>query len=128
MTTLCVVLTSCPPDRADAIAAHLIDGHFAACVSVVPGAVSTYRWQGQLQRETEALLLVKVPQPSLERCLAALTAVHPYAVPELVVLAAQDVNASYLAWAMAMTAVEPIAALSGAKPKRRRGRTTKAPQ
>lgn len=107
MSELAVILTSCAPAHADAIAAHLIEGQFAACVSALPGAVSTYRWQGQVQREAETLLLIKVPQRALDACLAALTAVHPYEVPELVVLDAAQVNASYLAWAVAMTSAPP---------------------
>ena len=100
MSGLVVILTSCPPDRADAIATHLVEGRHAACVSALPNAQSTYIWQGKLQREVETLLLVKVPREGLDACLAALTAVHPYAVPELLVLPAERVNAGYLAWAL----------------------------
>ncbi len=113
MTELFVILTACPPEHADAIATHLVTGQHAACVSALPGAMSTYRWQapGQaeatVQREAETLLLVKVPQHALDRCLAALQAVHPYDVPELVVLPAERVSAPYLAWAVAMTAGLP---------------------
>ena len=98
---LYVILTACPPENADALATHLIAGQFAACVSALPGALSTYRWQGAVQRETETLLLVKVPHAALERCMAAIQAVHPYEVPELVVLPAEQVATSYLAWAQA---------------------------
>ena len=101
MSELVVILTSCPPDKADGIAAHVVEGRFAACVTALPNARSTYRWQGQVQQENETLLLVKVPRAGLDACLAALTAVHPYEVPELLVLPVAGVNPSYLAWATA---------------------------
>lgn len=100
---LSVILSSCPPDAAERIAAHLVEGRHAACVSVLPNARSTYRWQGQIQHDTEALLLVKVPTERVTACLEALRQVHPYTVPELVVLAAAQVAESYLAWAVAET-------------------------
>ncbi len=107
MTQLFVVLTACPADAADAIAAHLIQGRLAACVTAVPGALSTYRWHGAVLREPETLLLVKVPHTGLDACLAALAALHPYAVPELIALPAERVNAAYLAWAVSATSGPP---------------------
>ncbi len=99
MTALFVVLTACPPDHADRLADALIAGQHAACVTALPGARSTYRWQGAVQHEVETLLLVKVVAAQLDACLAALETLHPYEVPELVVLPAERVNAAYLAWA-----------------------------
>ena len=99
-----VILTSCPPDQAQMLADSLVAQEVAACVSILPGAVSTYRWQGALQRDAESLLLVKVPTELRHACMAALKAVHPYTVPELVVLQASEVSASYLAWALQVTA------------------------
>ncbi len=102
MSELFVILTSCPAAAADGIATHLVEGQFAACVSALPGALSTYRWNGEVQRDQETLLLIKVPEPALDACIAALEAVHPYEVPEIVALPAARVNASYLAWARQM--------------------------
>ncbi|MSP93459.1 MAG: divalent-cation tolerance protein CutA [Myxococcales bacterium] len=98
---LCVVLSSCPPDRADLIARALVQSRVAACVSQVRGAVSTYRWEGAVCQEPETLLLIKTPNERLAACTAALRELHPYRVPEIVVLKADDVAASYLAWARA---------------------------
>lgn len=94
-----IILSSCPPEHAPAVADGLVGQRVAACVSILPGAVSTYRWKGEIQRESESLLLIKVPVEKREACVEALRALHPYTVPEIVVLRAQDVAPTYLAWA-----------------------------
>ena len=96
-----VILSSCPAAAADAIARGLVEQRVAACVSALPGAVSTYRWQGAVQCEPETLLVIKAPEETLEACMAALVALHPYDVPEVVAWPAQRVADSYLAWALA---------------------------
>ena len=107
MSELSVILTACPEANADSLAAYLVEGRFAACVSALPGAQSTYRWQDEVRRDAETLLLIKVPHAGLDDCIAALEAIHPYAVPEIVVLPSERVNTSYLAWAVAMTVGQP---------------------
>jgi periplasmic divalent cation tolerance protein len=99
-----LILSSCPPEQAQAIADALIERQVAACVSIVPAALSTYRWQGAVHHDAESLLLVKVPTELRAACLAALQEVHPYTVPELVVVSAAEVGAGYLAWAREVTA------------------------
>lgn len=96
---LLVVMTTCPPDRAQEIADLLVNGRLAACVQALPGVRSTYRWEGEIQHDHETLLLVKVPREGLDACVQALEQAHPYAVPEVVVLAAQSVGRLYLEWA-----------------------------
>ena len=96
---LYVIVSSCPAHAADAIAQGLVQARVAACVIALPGARSTYRWQGQVAHEAETMLLIKVPRAQLEACMAALRALHPYEVPEIVALPAAAVDAAYLAWA-----------------------------
>ncbi len=96
-----VILSSCPPGQSDAIARALVERRVAACVSILPGAISTYRWQGAVQCDEEHLLLIKVPVEGLERCVAALTEVHPYDVPEILALPVGHAAASYADWARA---------------------------
>lgn len=96
---LYVIVSSCPADVADAIAQGLVERRMAACVSALAGARSTYRWQEQIQQETETLLLIKVPRAQVDACAKALQDLHPYEVPEIVILPASGVAASYLAWA-----------------------------
>lgn len=102
---LYVILSSCPATAADAIARGLVEQRVAACVSALPGAVSTYRWQDSVQCEAETLLLIKVPGERLDACMAALAVLHPYEVPEIVALPADRVAQGYLAWAHAACGV-----------------------
>ena len=94
-----VILTSCPPAQAQRIADELVERRVAACVSVVPGAVSTFRWQGKVLHEAESLLLIKVPAERTQACVSALQDAHPNTTPEIVVVAASQVADAYLAWA-----------------------------
>jgi periplasmic divalent cation tolerance protein len=100
-----IILSNCPPERADDIASTLVEERLAACVTALAGARSTYRWQGKVEREGETTLLVKTSAATLERCTARLRALHPYECPEIVVLT-PDVEASfapYVAWVREQT-------------------------
>ncbi len=103
---LSVILSSCPPNQAAGLARALVEQRLAACVSVLPGVQSTYRWQGEVQCELEALLLIKTPSERVAACMAGLKALHPFAVPELVELPAGQVWPAYLQWAIEQT--QPI--------------------
>ena len=96
-----VILSSCAPDQAKLIADALIEGRMAACVSILPGASSTYRWQGKVEHDSESLLLIKVPQTGVQRCVEALVEVHPYEVPEVLVLPVEAAAKAYAEWAVA---------------------------
>jgi periplasmic divalent cation tolerance protein len=100
---LSVILSSCPPADAQGLAEALVDRRVAACVSTVPGVLSVYRWQGQIQRDGETLLLIKTTHDQVEACMTALRELHPYSVPEMVELPAARVWEAYLQWAVAET-------------------------
>lgn len=94
-----VVLSSCPASAAEGIAHALVSSRHAACVSVLPQAVSTYRWQGEVVVEQEHLLLIKVPIHAAAELMAELARIHPYDVPEIIALPVAHVAASYSRWA-----------------------------
>ena len=86
------------PEDAERIARALVERGVAACVNIVPGVVSIYRWKGQVDKDAELLLVIKTTAaryPDLERELKAL---HPYEVPELLALPIEAGSAAYLAW------------------------------
>jgi periplasmic divalent cation tolerance protein len=95
-----VLALSTVPTRADAerIAQALVEHGLAACVSVVPQVLSVYRWQGEVERTEEHLLLIKTRHDRFEELRAALVAVHPYDVPELIAFDVAAAHAPYLAW------------------------------
>jgi len=98
MTDLIVILTTMPDDaRADALARTLVDEHLAACVHVQPPVSSTYRWKGAIERESERPLIIKTTRARLADVEKRLHALHPYEVPEFVVLSA-DASEAYGRW------------------------------
>ena len=80
-----VILSSCPPAQAQRVADELVERHLAACVTLLPGAMSTFRWMGKIQHDHETLLLIKVPTERTAACVEALTQAHPNTVPEIAI-------------------------------------------
>lgn len=85
-------------EDAERLARALVERRLAACVNVVPGVVSHYRWKGELVRDEERLLVIKTRAERLEALLAALVELHPYELPELVALEIKGGNEPYLEW------------------------------
>lgn len=83
---------------AERISRALVEQGLAACVNVVPGVVSIYRWQGEVQKEQEFLLVIKTRAEALEALRTALVALHPYEVPELVAWPIAAGHEPYLRW------------------------------
>ena len=93
-----VLLCTAPPDRAEALAGELVERRLAACVNVIAGVVSRYRWQGKLERDEESLLVIKCDESRVEELIAALPELHPYDVPELLSLPVEKGNPAYVDW------------------------------
>ena len=99
MTGALVALsTVASAEDAERIARSLVEKGVAACVNVVPGVVSFYRWKGKLERDAEVLLVVKTTHERFEDLKAALLAEHPYELPELVALTIAAAHQPYLDW------------------------------
>ena len=93
-----IVLTTWPADRAvDEVAATLVRERLAACVSIQAPMTSHYRWQGAIETAEERQLVIKTTASRLEALEARLHELHPYEVPEFLVLAA-DARGAYGAW------------------------------
>ncbi len=95
----CVVLSTSPnPDVARALAQRLVESELAACVNVIPGIESHYRWNGMLECESEHLLLIKTHQARLKALEHMIREMVPYETPELLVLPVMGGSQDYLAW------------------------------
>ncbi|HJX62790.1 MAG TPA: divalent-cation tolerance protein CutA [Polyangia bacterium] len=93
-----VFMTAPDADVAGRIAGTLVDERLVACVNILPGLRSIYRWQGKLCDEPEVLCLMKTRLdlfPALRERIAAL---HPYQVPEIIALSLAAGSAPYLDW------------------------------
>ena len=93
-----VLSTVARAEDAERIGRELVERGLAACVSVVPGLVSIYKWKGKVEREDERLLLIKTRRERFAALREALVALHPYEVPEVLALPIEDGYAPYLAW------------------------------
>ncbi len=85
-------------DRAAGLARTLVEERLAACVSVHGPMTSTYRWQGQVEIEPERQIVIKTTRARLAALEARVRALHPYELPEFVILAAGGSDA-YVTWA-----------------------------
>jgi periplasmic divalent cation tolerance protein len=99
-----LILSTCPDaDTAQRLARTLVEERLAACASVLPGLVSTYRWQGQVEQAAEVQLLAKTTADRREALMARLADLHPYELPEILAVETAAGLPAYLDWVAAET-------------------------
>src|SRR3990167_3153421 len=85
MTQTILVLTNLPDtSSAHALARHLLEQRLAACVNIQTGVQSVYWWQGAIEEASEVSLMIKTSMPRYPELEAAIKALHPYQVPEII--------------------------------------------
>jgi periplasmic divalent cation tolerance protein len=82
----------------------LVESRLAACVNILPGMVSLYRWQGKIERADEVVMIVKTRPELAERVKAEVAASHPYEVPAILFLPTEGGGEPYIDWILAETA------------------------
>jgi periplasmic divalent cation tolerance protein len=99
MTGAIVVLCTCSSrEEGMRIAQALVEERLAACVNVLPGVASVYRWQGQVETAEEVLLVMKTAEQRFPQLCERIAALHSYEVPEIISLAVRAGAEKYLAW------------------------------
>jgi periplasmic divalent cation tolerance protein len=94
-----LVLTTLPADAdSGAFARTLVEERLAACVNLLPLMESVYRWEGRVERETERQIVIKTARERTVALWDRVRELHPYEVPEFIVLAVVDGNDAYLRW------------------------------
>jgi periplasmic divalent cation tolerance protein len=93
-----VLTTASSRDEAKRIAKALVEGRLAACVNLVGGVESIYRWQGEVEEAAEVLLLIKTNVEKLEALETAVSRLHSYDVPEFLIFEVNGGSAAYLKW------------------------------
>ena len=94
-----IVLTTYPIDTdADSLAATLVEERLAACVNILPPMRSVYRWKDAIERADERQIVIKTTKARLTALEARIRTLHPYDVPEFVVLPIESGSADYLSW------------------------------
>ena len=98
------------PDAATAtrIADALVGERLAACVNVLPGVHSVYRWQDAVERADEVLLLIKTRAGCLPALSARIQALHPHELPEVIAVEASGGLGAYLDWVAECSSEDPI--------------------
>ena len=86
------------PRDAERIARALVEERLAACVNVVPGITSIYRWKGVVEQEPELMLVIKTLEERVDALKARLLELHPYELAEVVVIPIVGGHAAYLEW------------------------------
>lgn len=93
-------------ESAQKIARALVEEHLAACVSILPGLRSVYRWENDICDDPELLLLIKTRRDIFGRLARRLHELHPYEVPEILSLALADASPAFLDWIQRVVDVE----------------------
>lgn len=93
-----VLVTAPDPETADRLGRTLVEERLAACANLVPGVVSLYRWDDEVQRDEEVLLVLKCTAPGVDDLRRRVVELHPYDVPEVLALPVTEGHAPYLQW------------------------------
>tara|TARA_B100002049_G_C15737478_1_gene233055 strand:+ start:135 stop:467 length:333 start_codon:yes stop_codon:yes gene_type:complete len=107
--SLCIAFTTAPDaDTAQKIASALVEKQLAACVKQMPGVTATYAWKGKIEVDEECQLLIKTARHIVDDAFVCVSELHPYDVPEWVVI--NDVSASedYGKWVAEQTGLNKI--------------------
>ena len=95
-----LVFTTLPPDSRDNadFARSLVEERLAACVNLLPPMESVYRWEGRIEQESERQIIIKTTRERTAELWDRVRELHPYEVPEFVVVPILDGNEAYLRW------------------------------
>ncbi|MBN1595542.1 divalent-cation tolerance protein CutA [candidate division FCPU426 bacterium] len=96
---LCVMYITVPnAESGETLAQALVEEKMAACVNRIPGLVSTYRWQGKIEKDQEELLVIKTRRELVDTIIMRVKSLHPYQVPEIIALPIIAGLKEYLLW------------------------------
>ena len=98
MQNVRVVFISVPADEAGSMARQMVDHRLCACVNIVPKIESYFWWEGEVQHDREALLIVKTTQQRLDELVQWVQDNHPYDLPEVIAVPVEDGLKDYLNW------------------------------
>jgi len=94
-----IVLTTLPSDvESRDFGRTLVEERLAACVNLLPAMDSVYRWEGQIEHDTERQVIIKTSRERVVALWERIRELHPYETPEFVVLSIQDGSDAYLRW------------------------------
>jgi periplasmic divalent cation tolerance protein len=101
-----VLVTSPDVDAARRLVRTLVEESLAACGNIVPGVESIYRWRGEVREDAEVLIVLKTTAACAARVVARIPELHPYEVPEVLVMPVMAGHQPYLDWVVASASRE----------------------
>ena len=105
---LIVYMTAPDNTCAERIAKRLVERHLAACVNIIPGMRSIYRWEGAVECAEEVVLIAKTEESRYELLEKAVRDLHPYECPCIVAMPITHAEPAYAAWIAASTRMENV--------------------
>ena len=93
-----IYVTTRDPDQARMLARSLLEQRLIACANILPQMESLYFWQGKIENESEAVLILKTTEELVPKAMAALESLHSYATPCILSLVVDQGSAKYLDW------------------------------
>lgn len=90
-------------EEAKSIAAHMVKERLAACANILPGMVSVYQWQGQIEESQEVVLLLKTQDTLSSKAMAVIKDMHSYDTPAILKIDIAAGDPDYLSWLVAET-------------------------
>lgn len=95
----CLVLCTCPKnDTALLLAKRIVSSRLGACVNILPGIISIYRWEGEIATDQEQLLLIKTRSDQFQQLKTLIKELHPYELPEIIAVPINHGSTEYLSW------------------------------
>lgn len=93
------MLCTCPSmGVAEQVAGQIVDKQLAACVNIIPGVKSVYRWEGKIAQDDEIMLMIKATSACFETLCEAIREIHPYELPEVIGVSIEHGHEAYLNW------------------------------
>jgi periplasmic divalent cation tolerance protein len=93
-----VMVTASSVKEARMLAQGILEQHLAACVNIVPGVESHYRWKGELEKAEEALMIIKTSAEQFEALAGYIRQHHSYECPEIVAVSTHEISPGYRSW------------------------------
>ena len=101
--TVLIYVTFPSLEAAEKLGGELVEQRLAACVNILPGMISIYRWQGKHQRDAEVVMIAKTRESQKEAVIEAVKRRHTYETPAILVLPVEGGSEAYLSWIAAET-------------------------
>ncbi len=102
--SVCVVFCTVPEEAlAKKLAIELVDKKLAACVKIIPNVTATYRWDEKVVNDTECQMIIKTVTDNVEAALTLVKTLHPYDVPEWLVIPDVQGSDAYISWVRKQT-------------------------